>query len=674
MAVSKSSLEDYWTEFHEIESNKDPDEEEEEEELPKTPDGEQEARWLKEVGLDAVVNRIKDGHGLTDDEMDAVTATLTSSQAAVVKRRVDTLSTTMRKRQKQNKTDVRDIFPAQETVNGNLYGSPGSFHRLSGRPFGDGQTTSDQVILRHGSKTKERSFMRKGGYSMSGRRTDEAASPDPIGIEMLSVHPKGSYHHPVEERLPSRGSGLPPISDHEDIMFELKHDEPNQGKHKLGFQLGPHQKMGDNLPNFTLVQDKLGVTQMSDLSTSDMSQIRSLALLELTSMFDNHNITYRHRKAKKRVKDHGLFGVPLQTLLENDRKIDSRVTIPIIFHDIIKFLESHCLSTEGILRVPGSTGRIKQLRVELEERFYSGAISWAEIMPNDAAGLLKQFLRELPVPLLTYEYIEAFAQVESIKEKKQQLQALCLLILLLPPVHRNTLQMLLRFLQRIVSKCRENKMSLANVSMIMAPNLFLVSSSPSKFKGIQEREISMAAGTCNIVRMLIKYLDILWTVPAFLVRQMRRQNEISQQRKVRDKSKIKFLGKKDKSELYKKPPIVHEGDFEEGVIRVHAPNLTKSSTAIRLDNHMTAGHIVDRFRNSDGALKPVNGRENSKRSIVQQGVYCDPDKVSFAEEHTYLYETGGNIGERCLDHQTNMMALYHVNPNAEWVIKTSNHR
>lgn len=661
MALSKSSLEDYWTEFHEIESNKDPDEEEEEDELPKTPDGEQEAKWLKEVGLDAVVNRIKDGHGVTDDEMEAVTATLTSSQAAVVKRRVDTLSTTMRKRQRQNKTDVRDIFPAQQTVNGGLYGSPGSFHRLSG----ERQTTPDHVILRQGSKSKERSFMRKGGYSMSGRRTDEAASPEPIGIEMLSVHPKRSYHQP---------DGLPPISDHEDIMFELKQDEPSQGQHRIGFQQGPHQKMGDNLPNFTLVQDKLGVTQMNDLGTSDMCQIRSLALLELTSLFDNHNITYRHRKAKKRVKEHGLFGVPLQTLLEHDRKIDSRVTVPIIFHDIIHFLESHCLSTEGILRVPGSTGRIKQLRAELEDRFYSGAISWAQIMPNDAAGLLKQFLRELPVPLLTYEYIEAFAQVESIKEKKLQLQALCLLIILLPPVHRNTLQILLRFLQRVVSKCRENKMSLANVSMIMAPNLFLTSSSPSKFKGIQEREISMAAGTSNIVRMLIKYLDILWTVPTFLVQQMRRQNEISQQRKSRDKSKIKFLSKKDKSELYKKPAIVHEGDFEEGVIRVHAPNLTKSSTAIRLDRRMTAGHIVDRFRNSDGALKPVNGRENTKRTQLQQGVYCDPDKVSFAEEHTYLYETGGNIGERCLDHQTNMLALYHVNPNAEWVIKTSSHR
>lgn len=51
-----------------------------------------------------------DGRDLTEDEIEALTITLTASQAAVVKRRVDTLKSTVRKKQKSNKTDVRDIF------------------------------------------------------------------------------------------------------------------------------------------------------------------------------------------------------------------------------------------------------------------------------------------------------------------------------------------------------------------------------------------------------------------------------------------------------------------------------------------------------------------------------------------------------------------------------------
>jgi hypothetical protein len=53
------------------------------------------------------------------------------------------------------------------------------------------------------------------------------------------------------------------------------------------------------------------------------------------------------------------------------------------------------------------------LRQEIEEKFYHGTFSWIDVMANDAAALLKQFLRELPSPLLTPQYIEAFAQVES---------------------------------------------------------------------------------------------------------------------------------------------------------------------------------------------------------------------------------------------------------------------
>ena len=47
---------------------------------------------------------------MTDEEIQGFTATLTTSQAAVVRRRVNSLSATIRSKQKQ-KVDVRDIFP-----------------------------------------------------------------------------------------------------------------------------------------------------------------------------------------------------------------------------------------------------------------------------------------------------------------------------------------------------------------------------------------------------------------------------------------------------------------------------------------------------------------------------------------------------------------------------------
>jgi hypothetical protein len=55
-------------------------------------------------------------------------------------------------------------------------------------------------------------------------------------------------------------------------------------------------------------------------------------------------------------------------------------------------------------------------------------------------------------------------------------------------------------------------MGLNNVAMIIAPNLFLSPMSRSKPKSINDLEMIMAAGTSNVVRMLIKYQKIIWMV------------------------------------------------------------------------------------------------------------------------------------------------------------------
>lgn len=643
-----NSYEDYWKEFKDIASSTDG--ENEEEETTKTPDeGEEEMNWLKDAGYDFVVNYITGGRELTDEEIQGFTATLTTSQAAVVRRRVNSLSATIRSKQK-HKVDVRDIFPQPSDDQSPRSPVP--------QPTPDG---IDDINLsaeprRHTDKRLPSLYKGRGEYSMSGRRNEVFEDTGESGIEMLSVQQKGTFNkHMVPDSSAdmrrSLMAAMPSISD-EDIELRIEETATKNSMQTAGLE------KEDNLPNFSIMPDRLGVTMVTDLSLEDMNQIKSLALIELTALLERHHIIYHRRKGKKKGRDHGIFGVTLHTLMEQDQKIRPTQTVPMVFEDMARFMEHHCLEQEGILRIPGSASRIKQLRKDLEDKFYSGTFSWVNVLPHDAAALLKQFLRELPHPLLTHEYIEAFAQVENIQDKRQQLLVLNLLILLLPPANRNTLKVLLELLLKITQKRKTNLMGLSNVSMIMAPNLFLSPSSRSKTKGILEMEISMATGTSNIVMMLIKYQDILWTLPSFLMQQMRHQNEIEMQKKNREKSIMKFL-RKDKSDVYKKPAVINEGDFEEGVIRVLAPSLTKSCAAVKLTEDMTAGDVVDKFRNANF----TNGRNKKKDNNVQ-GV------ANFAEQDARLYEVGGNIGERRLDPLTNMLALYQMNPNAEWVIRS----
>lgn len=55
---------------------------------------------------------------------------------------------------------------------------------------------------------------------------------------------------------------------------------------------------------------------------------------------------------------------------------------------------------------------LQALCQELEAKFYEGTFNWDTVKQHDAASLLKFFIRELPLPLLTVEYMKAFHSVQ----------------------------------------------------------------------------------------------------------------------------------------------------------------------------------------------------------------------------------------------------------------------
>lgn len=75
-------------------------------------------------------------------------------------------------------------------------------------------------------------------------------------------------------------------------------------------------------------------------------------------------------------------------------------------------------------------------------------------------------------------------------------------------------QVLLEFLQRVIDHRDKNKMTLKNVAMVMAPNLFTFHGFGSKT--IEQSEFVMAAGTANVMRFMIQYQKLLWTVSVVL--------------------------------------------------------------------------------------------------------------------------------------------------------------
>ncbi|EGW14645.1 Rho GTPase-activating protein 18 [Cricetulus griseus] len=481
-------MEDYWTELENIKRSNENRQESQEAVVVKEPDeGELEEEWLKEAGLSNLFGESPDD----PQESIAFLATLTRTQAAAVQKRVETVSQTLRKKNKQHHIpDVRDIFAQQREAQEK---SPGGSESPSAR-------------------TKENKCQGKDDQASSGAVDNKELIP-----------PRVPEDAPASET---------------DINLEVSFAEQAVSQKELSRERMQKIRVNDaSLPSFRLPKDKTGTTRIGDLAPQDMKKVCHLALIELTALYDVLGVELKQQKAVKiKTKDSGLFGVPLTMLLEQDQRKAPGTRIPLIFQKLISRIEEGGLETEGLLRIPGAAMRIKNLCQELEAKFYEGTFNWESVKQHDAASLLKLFLRELPQPLLSVEYLKAFQAVQNLPTRKEQLQALNLLVILLPDANRDTLKALLEFLQRVIDNKEKNKMTVVNVAMVMAPNLFMCHT--LGLKSSEHREFEMAAGTANVMHLLIKYQKLLWTIPKFIVNQVRKQNTENQKKERRAMKKL----------------------------------------------------------------------------------------------------------------------------------------
>lgn len=154
---------------------------------------------------------------------------------------------------------------------------------------------------------------------------------------------------------------------------------------------------------------------------------------------------------------------------------------------------------EGIFRVASSTLKIRRLAA----LFDTGEASDASLLEiQDAhvfSGALKLYLRELPVPLLGSNYQQWL--IPSQQHKKESIDSL---LSGLSQNHRHNLHYLLKFFQLVASHSSVNKMTIANISIVLAPSLLWdVSTEASDSR----RDLSDTTAVNDIVEMLITHVD-----------------------------------------------------------------------------------------------------------------------------------------------------------------------
>ncbi|CAO1617840.1 unnamed protein product [Sympodiomycopsis kandeliae] len=223
---------------------------------------------------------------------------------------------------------------------------------------------------------------------------------------------------------------------------------------------------------------------------------------------------FKGGKDKKKVEKKGVFGIPLEILVEKsgaDSTLGAGSThlrVPSFVDEIISAMKQMDVSVEGIFRKNGNIRRLKELSEALDRD--SSAVNLLDDNPVQLAALLKKFLRELPDPLLTFKLHRLFVMAQKIEPESERLRVMHLVTILLPKAHRDTLEVLFVFLKWVASFSHVDeetgsKMDLQNLALVLGPNiLYAKSTDPAK----DELFLANRAILC-----LLEHQDDFWRIP-----------------------------------------------------------------------------------------------------------------------------------------------------------------
>ncbi|KFP05674.1 Rho GTPase-activating protein 6, partial [Calypte anna] len=207
--------------------------------------------------------------------------------------------------------------------------------------------------------------------------------------------------------------------------------------------------------------------------------------------------------------------------------------VPRIVDRCCKHIETHGLQTEGIFRVGSSKKRVQQGQtltsllllptpLKLREEFDQGLDVFLDEHQSvhDVAALLKEFLRDMPDPLIPRELYSAFLSTATM-DLGSQLLTLQLLLFLLPPCHSATLHRILCFLGEVAQHAQGshgpdgqqipgNKMTVLNLATVFGPNILQKEKPGEKEVGAISFEDS--AAIILVLQRLIEHHQALFMV------------------------------------------------------------------------------------------------------------------------------------------------------------------
>jgi hypothetical protein len=192
---------------------------------------------------------------------------------------------------------------------------------------------------------------------------------------------------------------------------------------------------------------------------------------ELFNYFPKDQITLPsyvlNRNSPQKKESQPIFGVALEEVIK--RPENNGLEIPLVMDKAIRYLLEKALDVEGIFRLSGGNSQIK----ELKKSFDNGEeVDLSDVEdPHVVVGLLKMYLRELPIPLFPFNLYSSLMETQKLGDIDAKISHLRSIVSSLPHAHNAAVKHLFCFLTKVARKSDVNRMTAPNLAIVIAPNV-----------------------------------------------------------------------------------------------------------------------------------------------------------------------------------------------------------
>ncbi|RFU29205.1 hypothetical protein B7463_g7140, partial [Scytalidium lignicola] len=310
-------------------------------------------------------------------------------------------------------------------------------------------------------------------------------------------------------------------------MFRMSITEPKLvNGHQRNFSSG-NELDQPALADLSTQRREGGKRYFSELSALEYFIVRHVAVIamqplleghftmeELLNLIESRKPTFWNKMGKafkndnKKVgKKKGVFGVPLDAIIEKDGADSTdgigpgTLRIPAIVDDAIAAMRKMDLSVEGVFRKNGNIKRLNETMIAIDKDGCD-AVDLSKENVVQVAALLKKYLRELPDPLLTFKLHKLWIVSQRLADEERRRRVLHLTCCLLPKAHRDCLEILFSFFNWVASfhqvdEESGSKMDTHNLATVIAPNILFTNAKTPVDDNFLAIEVVHALIECN---------------------------------------------------------------------------------------------------------------------------------------------------------------------------------